>query len=157
VIGKLREMLQGWAPADSAGEDGPELDLAAAVLLVEIARADHSHTAVEDAAILQQLERGFGLEQERARTLLQSARTAVEHSVSLHEFTRALHTGMDYAEKQRVIEMLWRVALADQNLDKYEDYMIGRVGDLLYVSRGDVIRLKQVAIASLDPASHGRR
>ena len=38
--------------------------------------------------------------------------------------------------------MLWQVALTDRNLDKYEDYLIGKLGELLYVSRGDVIRLK---------------
>ena len=35
-----------------------------------------------------------------------------------------------------------QVALADRSLDKYEDYLIGKLGELLYVSRGDVIRLK---------------
>ena len=56
---------------------------------------------------------------------------------------------MDYAEKESVVEMLWRIALADHRLDKYEDYMIAKIADLLYVARGDVLRLKSRVIDSL--------
>jgi uncharacterized tellurite resistance protein B-like protein len=56
---------------------------------------------------------------------------------------------MTYAEKESVIQMLWRIALADRNIDKYEDYMIGKIAELLYVARGDVIRLRQQVLDSL--------
>jgi len=59
-----------------------------------------------------------------------------------------LHDEMSYEEKTTVIEMLWRIALADNTLDKYEDYMIGKIADLLYIARGDVIRLKSRVIDS---------
>jgi uncharacterized tellurite resistance protein B-like protein len=36
--------------------------------------------------------------------------------------------------------------LADRRLDKYEEYLVGKVADLLYVARGDVIRLRNVAM-----------
>ena len=44
--------------------------------------------------------------------------------------------------------MLWQIALADDTLDKYEDYMIAKIAELLYVARGDVLRLKQRVIES---------
>ena len=37
------------------------------------------------------------------------------------------------AEKQRVVEMLWQVALADRRLDKHEDHLVRRIAELLYV------------------------
>jgi uncharacterized tellurite resistance protein B-like protein len=48
--------------------------------------------------------------------------------------------------------MLWHIAMVDQNLDKYEDYMIGKIAELLYIYRGDVIRLKQRVIESISLA-----
>ena len=45
--------------------------------------------------------------------------------------------------------MLWRIALADHNIDKYEDYMIAKIAELLYIARGDVIRLRQRVIDSM--------
>lgn len=148
MIGRLREIIGALVPAEEEAVDEQALDLAVAVLLVEMARADHELDDVEEREIRRQLETGFGLAAAEAANLLERAHATVEESVSLHEFTRALHTGMEYDEKQRVVEMLWRVALADNNLDKYEDYLVGKVADLLYVSRGDVIRLRQRVVDS---------
>ncbi|MDJ0929220.1 MAG: TerB family tellurite resistance protein [Gammaproteobacteria bacterium] len=143
MIGRLREIIGALVPAEEESVSDQELDLAAAVLLVEMARTDHELDDIEEREIRRQLETGFGLRATEVDSLLERAHATVEESVSLHEFTRALHTGMDYDEKLRVVEMLWRVALADNELDKYEDYLVGKVADLLYVSRGDVIRLRQ--------------
>ena len=139
----------------SEQEDAPEtaearIRHATAVLLVEIARADHERQAIEHEAMLTSLQRGFDLPADEAESLLERAETAAEHSVSLHEFTKVLHAELDYAEKEQVVEMLWRIALADKVLDKYEDYMIGKIAELLYVARGDVIRLKNSVVESLD-------
>jgi len=143
MIGKLRALLN--LPEKSVEQESDEQDriqLSTAVLLVEIARADHERQDVEIVEMRKQLAAKFGLSEEESRTLLGAAEYAVEHSVSLHEFTRIIHDEMTYPEKETVIEMLWRIALADDDLDKYEDYMIGKIADLLYIARGDVIRLK---------------
>jgi len=131
-------------PTDSPSDENAAdpIQLAVAVLLVEIARADHQHQASENAEIARQLEAGFHLSADDAEILLAEATNRAEHSVSLQEFTRRLHTDMSYDQKQKIIEMLWYIALADNELDKYEDYMIGKIAELLYVSRGDVIRLR---------------
>lgn len=122
---------------------------ATAVLLVEIARADHELQEREVDEVRAQLVAAFKLSEHDATKLLARAQTAVEEAVSLHEFTKILHAEMKYAEKEAVVEMLWRIALVDRNLDKYEDYMIAKIADLLYVARGDVLRLKQRAVDSL--------
>ena len=96
------------------------------------------------------LKSTFGLSVVEAERVLDHAETAAENSVSLHEFTRILHEELSYSEKERVVEMLWRIALADKVLDKYEDYMVGKIADLLYVVRGDVMRLKSKVYESLD-------
>ncbi len=122
---------------------------ATAVLLVEIARADHELAQRELDEVRAQLATAFELSEQEAGDLLARALAAVEEAVSLHEFTRILHSEMAYEEKEAMIEMLWRIALADRNLDKYEDYMIAKIADLLYVARGDVLRLKQRVLDSL--------
>jgi uncharacterized tellurite resistance protein B-like protein len=143
MIRKLRELFNlPEKPEQEASDEQDRIQLSTTVLLVEIARADHARKDVESAEMRKQLAARFNLSEEESRTLLEAAEQAVEHSVSLHEFTRLLHNEMTYTEKETVIEMLWRIALADDDLDKYEDYMIGKIADLLYIARGDVIRLK---------------
>ena len=149
MIRSLRKLFNWPEAPDHTGDDGQDrIQLSPAVLLVEIARADHDRQEIELIEMRKQLAANFGLSEEASRALLEAAETAAENSVSLHEFTRLLHDQMTYEEKTTVIEMLWRIALADNYLDKYEDYMIGKIADLLYIARGDVIRLKSRVIDS---------
>lgn len=122
---------------------------ATTVLLVEIARADHDPTESEMQEVRQQISAAFELSAAEAATLVERAHAAVEEAVSLHEFTRILHAELTYDEKESIVEMLWRIALVDRNLDKYEDYMIAKTADLLYVARGDVLRMKQRVVEEL--------
>ena len=48
----------------------------------------------------------------------------------------------EVAEKQRVVEMLWQVALADSRLDRHEDHLVRRIAELLYVPHSDLIRIR---------------
>jgi uncharacterized tellurite resistance protein B-like protein len=140
MIRKLKEL---FAPAAVAAADPVARErLAVAALLVEIARADHDHTDAERALGAHLLARHFGCSDAEAAALLAEAEARVEDSVSLHEFTSTLHKGLDHPAKQHVVTLLWELALGDRGLDKYEDYLVGKIAELLYVPRGDVIRLK---------------
>ena len=48
-----------------------------------------------------------------------------------------------------------KVQLYVRSLDKYEDYLVGKVCELLYVSRGDVVRLKHDVLKDLPAALGG--
>jgi len=48
---------------------------------------------------------------------------------------------------------MWRVAMADNALSRYEEHVIRKVADLLYVSHSDFIRSKSEA-TSLLSATH---
>jgi len=52
---------------------------------------------------------------------------------------------MTAEQKARLIAGMWQVAYADGELDMHEDALILKVGDLLYVPRSEVMRLKAIA------------
>jgi len=145
MLGRLREFMASAAGSSAQPDPAARLRLAVAALLVEIARADHEEKAVEHAAITRLVARHFRLDTAAAEELLAEARTAVDDSVSLRQFTAPLHDALSYQDKLEIVSMLWHVALEDSSLDKYEDYLIGKMADLLYVSRGDVVRLRYQA------------
>lgn len=145
MFARLRQYLERAASPSAPADPEAGVRLAVAALLVEIARADHDEKEVEHEAITGLIGRHFNLDRSGAEELLAEARQAVETSVSLREFTAPLHAALSYTDKQRIIGMLWDVALEDLELDRYEDYLIGKVAELLYVSRGDVIRLRHEA------------
>lgn len=118
------------------------LQVATATLLIEVARADYAEDLSEDQAVFDLIKEFFELDDAETALLVAEARQQADHAVSLQTFTRRLHEQLTLAEKHRVVEMLWKVALADSRLDKYEDYVVRKVTDLLYVPHSDMIRIR---------------
>jgi uncharacterized tellurite resistance protein B-like protein len=147
MIGKLKKILMGQAAfAATANDERDRQQLALASLLVEMARADFDEAQDEHSLIIDLLSDHFDLSPAEALELLNRAREANARAVCLFDFTRALHQSLDVQQKQDVIRLLWQVANADSRLDKYEDYLVRKVADLLYVSHADVIRIKYEVI-----------
>ena len=118
------------------------LRVATALLLIEVAKADYADDLAEDEVLLLSLKQFFALDDAEVELLIEEARSAADQAVELQQFTRRLHEQLSVAEKQRVVEMLWQVALADRRLDKHEDHLVRRIAELLYVSHSDLIRIR---------------
>ena len=116
-----------------------------AVLMLDVARADHVFDESEFERVLDLVETHFGIPPEDAAELVNAADDKAENLVSLHEFTQLLHNNLDESEKARIVGLLWQVAYADGRLDKYEDSLVRKISDLLHVSRGLSMRLKHDA------------
>ena len=144
MLRKLSALFDGAFARDNhdAGAREHALRVATALLLIEVARADYADDFAEDTAMLESLKQFFALDDAAAAMLLEEARTTADRAVELQQFTRRLHEQLSVAEKQRVVEMLWQVALADRRLDKHEDHLVRRIAELLYVSHSDLIRIR---------------
>ena len=134
------------SPAAGADRD-QACRIAGAALLVEMSRADHEVSAVERSAIEGALRHVFELEPAAVADLYRMAERHADDATSLYEFTRLINEQFQPAEKENLIELLWFVAFADGRLDKYEEHLVRRVADLVYVSHGAFIRAKHRALA----------
>jgi len=133
------------AAATSAEDHDAAIRLATAVLMVDVARADHVFQESEFDRVLRLIESHFALTPEDAAELVNAAGEAAEELVSVYEFTQLLHQHLEEVDKARIIALLWQIAYADGELDKYEDSLVLKISDLLYVSRGKVMQLKHDA------------
>ena len=122
-------------------------ELASAALLVEVARADFEITPEELARLIDLLAATFDMSPEDVELVTQQANDQVENAVSLHDFTRVINEHCSPEERSELIGLMWQVAAADGDLSKYEDHLIRRVADLLYVPHQEFIRLKHQALA----------
>jgi uncharacterized tellurite resistance protein B-like protein len=143
----LRKLAALFDTAFARDNDDPvarehALRVATALLLIEVARADFADDLAEDSTMVESLKQFFALDDAAATLLLTEARSAADRAVELQQFTRRLHEQLSVAEKQRVVEMLWQVALADRRLDKHEDHLVRRIAELLYVPHSDLIRIR---------------
>ena len=121
------------------------LRTATAVLMIDVARADDVFDENEFDHALQLIESHFDLAPEEAAELVNLANERAENLISVHEFTQVLHKPLDEKEKAHIVGLLWQIAYADGQLDKYEDSLVLKISDLLGVSRGRVMRLKHDA------------
>jgi uncharacterized tellurite resistance protein B-like protein len=153
MISTIRKLLQKTAAMDrSMGSvDKQELiRMAAAVLFVEVMHADHKIDKRERQVVKRALLESFSLSRKDAEELLQQAEDRVKDVTSLHEFTSLLHSRLNNEEKVMLIEQIWRIILADDDVDKYEEHLVRRIAELLYVSHRDYIRAKLSAQGDLE-------
>lgn len=122
------------------------IELATAALMIEISLADDHIHEEERRVINKLLSDNFNLQQNEIDELITLAEKEVDHAVSLYEFTRLLNDSLSTPEKITIIENLWHVAYADSIIDKYEEYYIRKVADLLYISHSDYIQSKLKAV-----------
>ena len=116
--------------------------LATVALLIEVSLAD-AEQQEEELKVIESIARtSFNLHGQPLHDLIKAAQREVDEAVSIHGFTRLLNTRLQGKERIAIIEHLWRLAYADQLLDKYEEYYIRKIADLLYVSHADYIKAK---------------
>jgi|TARA_B100000953_G_scaffold249711_1_gene212220 uncharacterized tellurite resistance protein B-like protein len=128
---------------EESGELSPNpIQMATAVLLIEMARADFDQAENENEVIKQLLKGHFDLNNRQTDDLFDEAVSVADDAVSLHEYTHALHKTLTQGAKEEVIEMLWRLAMSDDNLDKHEDYLVRKIADLLYVPNSIVLKMR---------------
>ena len=143
MIDTIKDYFEGLFNAESSAQDHTTtLELATAVLMIEISLADHHIDDRERDEIKRLIMAKFALEENAIQELIDAAEKEVDHSVSLYEFTRLLTDRLKMEERVEVIRNLWSVAYADNVLDKYEEHYIRKVADLLYVAHADFIRSK---------------
>ena len=138
----LTVIRQYFSVVDVEIAEKPSLELAAAALLVEVARADHQVDEDEEQAIAQLLEHTLNLGADEVESIIELAHEHSRDAVGLHSFTSVVHDRFDAQEKVLLFECLWRVAFADGSIDKYEEHMLRRIAELLHVPHRDFIRTK---------------
>lgn len=129
------------APADAPAREHT-LQLATAVLFIEVVRADGQIDEAERQAVMNALTSRFALTGQELDDLFELARHRSEHSHDLHSFTAQLNQQLDEAERIHVFELLWSVAWANGKADDHESHLLRRLADLLHIRHADAIGAK---------------
>ena len=122
------------------------LELTCAALMFEVARADFAVEATELDTVNALLTEQFDLAPEELLSVTEQAAQQADAATCLYEFTRTLNELASAEEKRALLAMMWRVAMADDVLSRYEEHLIRKVADLLYVPHSDFMAAKQQAL-----------
>lgn len=142
----FQQWLKNLQTTDRAEDDKPDqhwVERLTALLLVEISRADSEIDDAELAMIASAIKSSSAsLDREEIESIIVTAKRDAETTISFRDHVRQINSGFTREQKLALIEQMWRVAYADGDLDKYEEYTIRKLSDLLYVEHHEFIRAK---------------
>jgi len=146
MINSIKNFFESKLIKANGAEQGSELvqkvDLASAALLIEVMNSDHELDERESNEFLSVLKSTLYVNEEDIDEIIELAKEEARKATSLYEFTRLINESFDYSQKLTLMENMWRIAFSDEKLDRYEDHLIRKVSDLIYVSHSDFIKAK---------------
>ncbi|HVE52711.1 MAG TPA: TerB family tellurite resistance protein [Ramlibacter sp.] len=144
MLRALKDLFESLAPASAAGgaQDEHALQLATAVLLVEVMRAEPDVAQAERDAVHGALRRKFTLSADELERLMELAEDKARNANDFFAFTTTLNERFSQEQKVRIVEFMWQVAYADGGIDENENHVISKVAGLLHVTHGEYIAAK---------------
>jgi uncharacterized tellurite resistance protein B-like protein len=121
------------------GDDRHSIELATAALLVEVVRIDAETTQAEQDAALAAVRTKFGLSPQEATTLVELAEQEVRQATDYFQFTSLINRHFTPAQKGKVMELMWRVAYADEVISAHERHLLRKIAALLHLTPGEYI------------------
>ncbi len=157
MLQTLKDLFAALQPAVS-GSVPPQaekhaLQLATAVMLVEVMRADASLHDAERDAVLAALRAKFDLADDEAQRLAELAHDSARNATDLYGFTSLIDQRFEMPAKLRMIELMWGVAYADGHLSAHERHVMWRIADLLHIPQGAYHHARQRAQRAAGVAS----
>ena len=116
--------------------------LASAILLIEVSYSDFKIDKVEINAIISFFEKEFSLSNNKARWLSNEALTLHKDENCLRKYIKFINENYEKEKKIKLINMAWKVAKADNVVDKYEEHRIRKLSELLYINHKEFIKAK---------------
>lgn len=125
-------------PGETRGPFGEnDYRLAAAVLLVHVMTVDGRAAPIEMVVLEEALSTGFDLSLEETRRLIGQAQDAEQRDANWTRFADVLARSLDVPSRRRIIDMMWRVVLADGRMQEMEEAVVERAAQLLGVPGPD--------------------
>ena len=147
MLRTLRDLFNAVLPpqAGPAVPDEHALQLATAVLLVEVMRASAEIGEAGRSAVLAALREKFSLSADVSVRLLELAGRTAREATDFFGFTSRINEAFGMEQKLRMVELMWRVAYADGTLSAHENHVMWKVSDLLHIPHGAYVSAKMRA------------
>jgi len=122
--------------------DRKRVQLATCILFVEIAKADSIFAQDERDKIISVMNEKFNLDNESIKELIELSEENAKVDSSIYEYTNLINQNFSNDEKYELLRNLWRLVFVDENMDKYEEQMVKKIGIFINVDYRDIISSK---------------
>ena len=110
-----------------------------AALLIHAAKIDEDYS-IEETEIIKQALLKLGADNLDLEKIIEEAKKIEQNSNQILEFTKEIKK-MNYDNKIRIIETLWKIIYSNKEADIYETSLMRRLAGLLYIDNkimGDI-------------------
>lgn len=145
MLKKLSVWFQEQFDPQQPQPEEHKVELATAVLLYEIMRADDTFEQAERDIYRQRLVSHFELPDPDIDELMELTTSHAHQAADFVQFTRIINSQCSGQEKRAILDSLWLLAYADNHLDPHEEHLIRRIADLLYIPHSQFIQSKLAA------------
>ena len=116
--------------------------IAIVALLISTAKYDGNFDDSEKIEIQKLIESYFSLSSQNTDDLFKAAEKIESEANDLHQFTRSLNEVLNEEEKLKIMELIWKIVMADGIIDNYEENLVRRLSGLLYLQDKDIGNIK---------------
>ncbi len=127
-----------------------DLQIATGVLLLNMAGSDEDYAPEEVRSIYAAMEEQFGINNNETLQVLEEADKLRQQEGKLDEFVAVVNKHFDDQQRQLILSMIWRVIIADEMIEKYEQRFASELRQRLQLSREQAEMAKQMALEALD-------
>jgi uncharacterized tellurite resistance protein B-like protein len=128
----------------SSSSNKKKLEIAACTLLVEIGKADSNFTKEERKKIISIMKETFDLAEDHIQELIELSEKRLKVDDSIYEFTTIINENFSNEEKFELLKNLWRLIYTDDDLNKYEEHLVKKIGTLLNIEYTNIISAKLI-------------
>ena len=119
-----------------------DINLACAIILLEVSYSDFEIKEVETDKMLKFFETDLNLSKDKSIWLNEEAQKLHKDTNCLRKYIKLINDSYTKEEKVNLINIAWRIARADNEIDKYEEHRIRKISELLYLNHSDFIKEK---------------
>ncbi|MCJ8318030.1 MAG: TerB family tellurite resistance protein [Colwellia sp.] len=143
MLSRLSLFFKSLAIDSQQQENEPlSLELACAVLLCEVMRADGELSNEEQDKLSEVMKHTFCLSDQEVSEILTSAIQLSESATDFYQFTSKVNQHYTLEQRMNIVALLWKIAYADGELASIEEHIIRKIADLLHLNHGEYIQVK---------------
>ncbi|MFS1525672.1 TerB family tellurite resistance protein [Microbulbifer sp. 2304DJ12-6] len=137
MLQQIRKLFkQIGSSADVETRSAIDMRMISAALLVEVATVDQELEQRERDTLTQLLRQHYALDADSASVIIDEAIAQRDQATSLFEFTQAVNDQFSVQDKYLLVLQMWQVAFSDNVIEAFEEYLIRRVSELIYLPHG---------------------
>ena len=152
----MLKTIRDWWHEEEVCTKEPELTLAITKLMVGMMHMD-GQTEEEHNEIVTMLQKNFSLSEEEANDHIDQAMDEGRTDLAFPKIVAQIEKNYTVEERAEILRQLWRIAMADNDIDFLEEQYVNRLASLINVPSETLTEMKEQEQKSFPNINQNKR